>query len=610
MCGIAGWFSEHEKMTENADILGAMSETLCRRGPDEHGAYIDNKAALLHRRLAVIDPDNGKQPMSVKHGDAVITLVYNGEIYNAADLREELISKGYTFRDRSDTEVVLNSYLCWGEKCPEKLNGIFAFAVYDNEQQTIFLARDPIGVKPLFYFQYSGGLIFGSEIKTLLANPLVKPQIDEQGLTELFFIGPGRTPGSGIFKNVYELLPGECGLYKNGRLQKRKYFRITAEEHTHGREQTIEYVRYLLTDAVKRQLVSDVPLCTFLSGGLDSSVISAVAAIERKKKGEKLDTYSVNYTDNKKYFKRSLFQPNSDEEFIEIMKDHIGSEHHSVILDNTALYHALFDAVEARDLPGMVDIDSSLLLFCREVKKDFTVAVSGECADELFGGYPWYHNFDILNEDCFPWSRSQAVRRNILRPGLLKNGEEYVRSRYENTLKLTDTLPTDTPFEKRMREMFMLNFYWFMQTLLDRKDRCSMYSGLEVRVPFCDKRIVKYAYNMPWKLKSLDGREKGIVRQAFSDILPETIAWRKKSPYPKTHNPIYWGLCCKGALNVLNDPASPIRDMLDRDGVMSIISNPDGIESPWYGQLMKAPQILAYIAQIDYWFRKYNVQIV
>ncbi len=611
MCGIAGWFSDTERIDGKRDILNAMSQTLCRRGPDEHGTYLDKNTALLHRRLTVIDPVTGKQPMSEQCGSSIATLVYNGELYNTEELRHELIQHGYSFEGHSDTEVLLKAYLHWGEKCVTKLNGIFAFAVYDKSKGKLFMARDPIGVKPFFYYNYNGGFLFASEIKALLANPLVKPQVDETGLMEIFFVGPGRTNGQGIFKNVGELLPGECAVYKDGILKKKRYFTLKAAPHPHSREQTIEYTRCLLTDAVERQLVSDVPLCTFLSGGLDSSIISNVAANYFKRTGRgTLNTYSVNYTDNKKYFQKSLFQPNSDEDFIDIMTKHIDSDHHQVIVDNYDLYDALFEAVNARDLPAMADVDSSLLLFCREVKRDFTVALSGECADELFGGYPWYHNEKILYEECFPWSRTLGIRRSILKDGFLPRGEEYVHSRYMQTVRSADCLPDDTPHAKRMREMFLLNFNWFMQTLLDRKDRCSMYSGLEVRVPFCDYRIVSYAYNMPWDLKALGGREKGIVRQAFSDLLPEEITWRKKSPYPKTHNPLYFKLTCEGALRVLNDKTSPLRSILSRDGVQAIIDNPDGISAPWYGQLMRAPQILAYIVQIDYWFRKYHVEIV
>lgn len=611
MCGIAGWFSEKGSLESKRDIINSMSQTLCRRGPDEHGTYLDKNVCLMHRRLTVIDPATGKQPMSEQKNGKYATIVYNGELYNTEELRKELINCGFTFVGHSDTEVLLNSYLHWGEKCVDKLNGIFAFAIYDKSTGKLFMARDPIGVKPFFYYKDKENFLFASEIKTLLANPKIRPQIDETGLMELFFVGPGRTNGQGVFKNIEELMPGECAIYSNGTLSKKKYFKLKAAEHPHNKRQTIEYTRYLLTDAIERQLISDVPLCTFLSGGLDSSIISNVSAnYFKKNKTEPLNTYSVNYTDNSKYFQRSLFQPNSDEDFIDIMVNHIGSTHHQVVIDNTDLYNALKEAVCAKDLPGMADVDSSLLLFCREVKKDFTVALSGECADELFGGYPWYHNEKILFEECFPWSRTLDIRRSILRKGFLPKGEEYVHERYMQTVRHTDTLPSDTPHQKRMREMFTLNFNWFMQTLLDRKDRCSMYSGLEVRVPFCDYRIVSYAYNMPWELKALNGREKGIVREAFSDLLPESIAWRKKSPYPKTHNPLYLKLTSEGALAVLEDKSSPLHSILNPDGVRAIIENPDGISSPWYGQLMRAPQILAYIIQVDHWFKEYNVVIV
>lgn len=613
MCGIAGWLDRYTDLSEKSTIISNMSQTLKDRGPDDDGVFLDRErgVCLIHRRLTVIDPKGGVQPMTKQGHRGKYTLVYNGELYNTQDLRRELSAFGYIFNSQSDTEVLLTSYIHWGEDCVKKLNGIFAFAVWDEEKRQLFIARDRIGVKPFFYYEYKGGLIFGSEIKALLANPIVKPQIDEEGLNEIFFIGPGRTGGFGIFKNVKELLPGECATYKNGVLKKSSYFKIKAKPHTDSREDTIEKTRFLLKDAIRRQLVSDVPLCCFLSGGLDSSIISKVSSDYYKETGRgQLTTYSVDYIDNEKYFEKSLFQPNSDNEYIKLMSQFIGSDHRQVILDNKKLYDALLPAVDGRDLPAMVDVDSSLLLFCKEVKKAFTVALSGECADELFGGYPWYHNKDILFEQCFPWSRSLDIRRSVLKKGLLPRGEEYVFSRYNDTVNKTDKLPDDSTLEARMREMFMLNFNWFMQGLLDRKDRMSMYNGLEVRVPFCDYRLVEYAYNMPWSLKALDGREKGILRTAMDGILPDEIVWRKKSPYPKTHNPVYFDLVCDGARAVLNDKNSVLGNMLNKSGVLEIIENPGEISSPWYGQLMRAPQILAYIIEMDYWFKKYNVEIV
>lgn len=610
MCGIAGWIERDSDMSQRLKVLNNMSLTLERRGPDENGIYINRDTALIHRRLVVIDRENGKQPMAVRHNNVTYVIVYNGELYNTDELREELKADGFHFKGHSDTEVLLKAYIKYGKECPKKLNGIFAFAIFNTEDRSVFLCRDRIGVKPLFFSLYDGGLIFGSEIKTILASEKVKPRIDENGLNEIFFLGPARTPGCGVFKDINELMPGECAVYKNNMLCREIYFSVDATEHTDDENTTVEKTRYLLTDAIQKQLVSDVPMCYFLSGGLDSSIIVKTASrYYKEKRLGKINTYSVEYTDNAKYFKRSLFQPNADYEYISMMVKDADTKHTEVVLDNLLLVDALYDSVDARDLPGYVDVDSSLLLFCKEIKKNFTVALSGECADELFGGYPWYHNKKILFEDCFPWSRSQQIRRFILKDGFLKSGEIYVREKYLDTINKAPKLSTDSEIDKRMREMYYLNFYWFMQCLLERKDRCSMYNGLEVRVPFCDYRLVEYSYNMPWNIKAFDNREKGIVRKAFEDILPKEISWRKKSPYPKTHNPIYFNECARRVKNIL-EKKNVLTEMLDKNAINSIIDNPDKITDPWYGQLMKTPQILAYIIELDYWFEKYKVEIV
>ena len=610
MCGIAGWFDKHRNLREENSAILRMSESLARRGPDDSGIAVKDDVCLIHRRLAVIDVENGAQPMTKSSGKNSFTIVYNGELYNTPELRSELASAGWGFSTKSDTEVVLTAYMHWGENCVDHLNGIFAFGIYEQAGGRLFLARDRIGVKPLFFFHYNEGLIFASEINTLLQNPLVSPVVTEEGLTELLLIGPGRTLGQGVYKDVEELLPGECAVYNGIRLQRRRYYTLTAHEHTESPEQSIAHVRELITDSVERQLVSDVPLCCFLSGGLDSSIISYIAAEKSRREGRgAIDTYSVDYKDNRKYFRSSLFQPTPDSDFIGIMSEAIGSKHHNVTINNDLLFRSLKMAVDARDLPGMTDVDSSLLLFCGVIKEDFTVALSGECADELFGGYPWYHNRDILFEDTFPWSRSPDVRRSVLKVGILPHGEDYVRQKYLDTCVHTDKLPSDSPVDRRMREMFSLNFYWFMQTLLDRKDRMSMYNGLEVRVPFCDYRIVDYAYNLPWEIKAMHGREKGIVREAFRGLLPDSIIDRKKSPYPKTHDPMYFRLCAGAVKEILHDHSSPLYGILDPAGVEAIINDPEKISSPWYGQLMRAPQILAYIIQLDYWLRKNRVII-
>lgn len=604
MCGIAGILSSSIDLREKKPLIENISSTLKMRGPDAKGEYITHDTALIHRRLSVIDVENGKQPM--RFGKYII--VYNGELYNTEEVKNELISSGYKFDTHCDTEVVLKAFDKWQEESVKKLNGIFAYAVYDEKEKTLFLARDRIGVKPCYYSKVKNIFAFASRIKSLLCIDEIKPVVDEKGLNEIFMLGPAKTIGTGIFRDIDELPPAHYLIYKAGKISIEQYWKLTAQENNETVSEAAEHTHFLVKDSIERQLISDVPLATFLSGGLDSSIISKIAADKYKENGKKLSTYSVDYIDNDIYFKKSLFQPNKDSDYIGLMADFIDSEHHNVLLDNSDVAAALADAAIARGIPGFADVDSSLLLFCKEVKKDFTVCLSGECADEIFGGYPWYHRKEILFEDCFPWSRSVDVRKSILRSDFLKNGADYAKSAYKNTLSDVSCLDSDGKFEKRMREMFILNLNWFMQTLLMRKDVMSMESSLEVRVPFCDYRLVEYAYNMPWNIKALDGREKGILRKAFENDLPYEIAWRKKSPYPKTHNPVYFDCVCRLAKQALEDTFCPLGEMLNANAVYSLMENPESMTEPWYGQLMKTPQVLAYIYQIYVWIKNNNVE--
>lgn len=604
MCGIAGILTPSIDLRAEKPLIEKISNTLKMRGPDAKGEYLTPDTALIHRRLSVIDPENGAQPMHF--GKYVI--VYNGEIYNAHEVREELKSYGYKFDTHCDTEVVLKAFAKWKEESVKKLNGIFAYAVFDKEEKSLFLTRDRIGVKPCYYAKVGDIFAFASRIASLLCIEQIKPKVDKNGLNEIFMLGPAKTIGSGVFKDISELPPASYLIYKDGHIIINSYWQLKAEENNETVQQAAEHTHFLVKDSIERQLVSDVPLATFLSGGLDSSIISKVASDYYKTDGKQLNTYSVDYTDNDFYFKKSLFQPNKDSDYIGMMSEYIDSIHHNVVLDNTDVAMALGDAAIARGTYAFADIDSSLLLFCKEVKKDFTVCLSGECADEIFGGYPWYHRKEILFEDCFPWSRTTDVRRRILNNGLLPDGEEYMRSAYDNTIAQTSYLDSDTKLEKRMREMFVLNLNWFMQTLLARKDVMSMESSLEVRVPFCDYRLVEYAYNMPWDIKALDGREKGILRKAFENDLPYDIVWRKKSPYPKTHNPVYFKCVCDLVRFALDDKDCVLHDMINRNEIENLISNPDSLTEPWYGQLMGVPQIFAYIYQLYIWIKKYNVE--
>ena len=392
-------------------------------------------------------------------------------------------------------------------------------------------------------------------------------------------------------------------------LQTHCYWKLEAREHTENFQQTAEHVRYLLTDAIERQLVSDVPIGTFLSGGLDSSLISSVAARKFKKEGKILHTFSVDYRDNDKYFQKSKFQPNSDPAYIRQMQEYLKAEHHWTVIDTPQLASALFDAVEARDLPGMADVDASLLLFCKDIKKQVTVALSGECADELFGGYPWYRDPEIRMAYGFPWSQSTAYRLAFARPEvreLLKEGQD-IDTAYQATLQRTALLSNESGTEKRMKEMMRLNLDWFMQTLLDRKDRMSMWNALEVRVPFCDYRIAQYLYNIPWEFKEYQGYEKGLLREAMKEYLPDEILWRKKSPYPKTHHPNYLMTVIKLLEDRISDPNAPILKIIQKEALQRLMYGEENVQ--FYGQLMTKAQTIAYFIQLDYWLEHYHVKI-
>lgn len=605
MCAIAGIMN----LETNPETIDAFRCTMYRRGPDDFGVFTDREATLLHARLAVMDPMGGRQPMHLHLGQNTYSLIYNGELYNTGELRQELEKLGHRFISRCDTEVVLHAYAQWGRDCLEKFNGIFAFAVWESRDRRLFLARDRIGVKPLFYSLYRGGLLFASEIKTILAYPGVPRVLDMEGAAQILLLGPGRIPGSGVLSGIHELEPGCWAVWENGKLETRRYWKLRDAPHTDSFAETVERVRALVEDAVVRQMEADVPVGTFLSGGLDSSLISAICAREMRKKGKDLDTFSLDYENNDKFFVPGKFQPSADSDYIGIMEDALHCSAHHVKLTAEELADALEESTMARDLPGMADVDFSLLLFCKQIRKHVTVALSGECADEIFGGYPWYRDPQIREQAGFPWAQSTDQRGALMHHGLAQkiHAQEYVMSMYRKTLDECDILPENSPLERRMKQMVNLNFRWFMQTLLDRKDRMSMYASLEVRVPFCDYRIAEYLYRVPWEMKDHGGYEKGLLRTAAQGLLPEQILWRKKSPYPKTYDPEYLRLMHQRLSVLMNDPAAPLWELMEKERVEAL--SKEEMPWPWYGQLMRTPQTIAYLLQIDAWIRHYGVDL-
>lgn len=605
MCAIAGAV----RLEVSEETAAGMLETMQRRGPDGNGTAREGECTLLHARLAIIDPEGGKQPMELEWSGEHYTLVYNGELYNTEELRDALQKNGHHFLGHSDTEVVLHAYAEWGEQCVAHFNGIFAFAVWERKHRRLFLARDRIGVKPLFFAEHGGGLLFASEMKTILCYPGFRALLDRDGLYQLMLLGPGRVPGSGVFHGIFELEPGQCGFYSSGKMEIRTYWKLRDRVHTESFEQTAEHTRELVLDAIRRQMVSDVPLGTFLSGGLDSSIITAVCANRMAEKNMTLQTFSVDYQNNDRYFKPGKFQPNADPAYIALMQQVFRTDHHCTVLTPERLMESLEAATMARDLPGMADVDFSLLAFSKEIRRHVKAALSGECADEIFGGYPWYRDPEVRTKAGFPWSQTTAQRLKLLNPDVIReDAESYVMDAYRKTCRESDILPENSTLERRMKEMVNLNFRWFMQTLLDRKDRMSMYCGLEVRVPFCDYRIAEYLYGVPWEMKDYRGREKGLLRHAARDLLPEEILYRKKSPYPKTFDPHYEELTSARLRQLVSEGDSPLFYLIEKGALREFLKT-EG-EWPWYGQLMRRPQTIAYFLQLDFWLKHYQVQFL
>jgi len=609
MCGIAGFCSFKMNFRDNADrwnkVLIDMRTEIRRRGPDSVGEYLENHAGFSHARLAIRDIEGGVQPMIL----GKYAIVYNGEIYNSDELKTDLETLGFNVKTTSDTEVILKAFICYGPDFVEKLNGIFAFAIWDGEQ--IYLYRDHVGVKPLFYTVKDDVLVFGSELKAIFAYPGITPEVDINSFREVFGIGPARTPGNGVFKGIYEILPGHYSIFSDSCLRTVKYWSLQSHTHKDSYEDTVQTAAWLVKDAIQRQMVSDVPVCSLLSGGVDSSIITAVASAFLAEKGKILNTFSFDFKGNDKYFTANAFQPEQDRPFVDKMLEKYSLNHAYLECAEEELADLLYVSADAKDLPGMADIDASLLHFCSLVKQHNKVALTGECADEIFGGYPWFYREDLMEADTFPWSKSLDTRKALLSTEFLNdlNLDEYVEARYRESLREVPRLEGESLTETRRREIAYLNIQWFMQTLLTRMDRASMYSGLEARVPFADHRIIEYVWNVPWEMKCSKGIVKNLLREGFRGLLPKELLNRKKSPYPKTYNPNYTKILRERLLAIINDVSSPILYLLDKEKARKFALSPQALDKPWFGQLMAGPQLMAYLIQVDYWMRKYEVCI-
>ncbi|GIJ09812.1 asparagine synthase (glutamine-hydrolyzing) [Micromonospora andamanensis] len=580
MCGIAGWVSFDADLVRQGPTLDAMTETMACRGPDDRGVFVRTHAALGHRRLAVIDLPGGVQPMSVGTPAGEVALVYSGEVYNFRELRERLTALGHTFRTESDTEVVLRGYLQWSESVVDHLEGMYAFAVWDERDQKLVLVRDRMGIKPLFYYPTPDGVLFGSEPKAILANPLAPKVVDTDGLRELF--AQTKAPGWALWKGMHEVLPGALVTVDRAGIRQRVYWRLRAVEHTDSLDDTVARVRDLLTDVIDHQLISDVPQCVLLSGGLDSSAITSIAAQRLGMRGEQVRSFSVDFVGQEDNFVPDEMRDTPDAPFVRDVVAHVGSAHRDVVLDPADLSDPAVRraAVAARDIPnGFGDLDLSLYLLFKAIRQHSTVALSGEAADEVFAGYPWFHHEAALNAGTFPWMTvipplTLPGRTDHIEPGLRERLDvgTYTADQYASALAEVEHLDGESAAERRMRITCHLHLTRFVRSLLDRKDRLSMAVGLEVRVPFCDHRLVEYVYNTPWSMKVSDGREKSLLRQAAAHVLPRSVVERVKSPYPSTQNPAYAGILQQQVKELVADREAKVFAVIDRNWAQQAVA--------------------------------------
>ncbi len=609
MSGITGIVSAERPVKSEVSNIKAMTEALKNRGGSVLKIKNTDFGVLGCTSLFSADNDEKQIPLSLKFDGIEYTICFDGLIYNDREIKAELNKRNIRSNDMEDAELVLAAYLRWGAGCLNRLNGIFAFAVWNPQKCELFLARDRFGIKPLYYTKKDECLIFASELKGILANPNIDAVINKTGVCEVMGLGPAHSQGCGIFADIFEIKPSHFAVYNRNGFNEHRYWCLESKKFDGSEEECIEETRRLTFDAVNRQLEEKGrKLAFFLSGGLDSSAITALAA---KKFHTPVNTFSLYYSGNDEFFAPSEYQPESDDYYIDLVSRHCGTNHTVITVTNHDLIEHLKDAVDCRDVPGMADVDSSLYFMCKKIGTSFSGALSGECADEVFGGYPWFHRKEDFDSDTFPWSKNMDLRRSLVSPDLLGGDEvcDYIYKKYNESILTTPCCENEDYEKRRRREISHLNLNWFMYTLGARSERIGMNCGLEIRMPFCDHKLVEYIWNVPWSMKKMKDREKGLLRTAFEGVLPDDALWRKKSPFPKTHSPEYEMSVKEIVKGIFADKNSRIHDLVNVKYVADLMNQPSDYGKPWFGQLMALPQLYAYIIQLEYWLQKFDISI-
>lgn len=567
---------------------------------------------LVKNERGFIDIINQTETRIYRYKGKTFVISYEGEIYNKNEIRNELISRGNYFDGDEETELLVKGFTNWKERILNKIDGVFVFAIWDVDEKILFLARDPIGAKSMYFSILKDGFIFANHIKHILYSKEVNAEVTYEGITELLSLGPSKRQSSAIFRNIAGLEPGSYLKYSYGAVEIRKYTDFEAWENEENFEEIVDNIRNMVADSIFRQAVDSEEVCTLLSGGLDSSIVTAVTAEVLKEAKIPLKTFSIGYEENESYFESNIFQPNSDDEWVKKMVSFLYTDHRDVVLTNDDLIENLREAMLARGFPGMGDIDSSLLVFCKRMKRFCNIGLGGECADEVFGGYPWFHRNDLLNSDFFPWIRSVEERSEFINPEVRENVDavKFAKDIYFSEVKKAPKLLNETDKEQKIREVGYLTYRWFLPVLLERQDRMAGRAGFKIRAPFCNYELMQYMYNVPWEYRNYNNMEKGILRYAFRDLLPKEVAERKKSPFPKTYNPEYRKLVVRELNHILDNPTAPIKDIIDIDRVKRLINEDEENYRPWFGQLMKGPQVMAFLIQVNEWMKEYKVTLV
>jgi asparagine synthase (glutamine-hydrolysing) len=549
MCGICGIYNAQSGEPVSAEILGHMTNSISHRGPDDSGSYLDGPVGLGFARLSIIDLSGGHQPMSNETGD--IWLVFNGEIWNYKELRKELLEKGHQFRTNSDSETIVHAYEEYGLDCVARLNGMFGFAIWDASRRRLLLARDRAGKKPLYYTRVNGNFLFGSEIKALLYHPDVKRQADPQALAD--FLSVRYVPGPAtLFANIYKVLPGHWVLYENDNLREECYWDYAfGQTERRPIEEYIQGIRHHVHRAVEQRMIADVPVGAFLSGGVDSSIVTGTMS---QLTNQPIQTFAVGF-DEEGY---------SELPYARLVADYFGTEHHELVVKCSDLSRYWPLLTWHRDEPVSEPSDLGVYLVSKLASTYVKVVLSGEGGDELFAGYPKYvvdwmaRYYHVLPTsvrdkvimpllDLLPYSmrKLKTAARNLSQPvpqrwmswfgifnGQLKENilSESIKASIDtDSSRVFRRWLENNPQRDNLSSMLYLDTkIWLPDNLLMKGDKMTMAASLEARMPLLDYQLTEYAASIPSSAKVKPFKAKYLFKRAYADFLPEAILTRKK----------------------------------------------------------------------------------